>query len=202
MPKRPDSELPADKLAARPGRPRSVDNDRRIHDAVLTLLHADGPDAVTVEAVAASSGVAKTTIYRRFSNREELLRGTLKELIKDPGAPPDASTREKIRWGLASTWHQMADVLGPGGLAAVIADTDERFTTLIRDVIAPYTDALTALIRADVETGALRQGLDADACVSLFVGAYLGELIRRGTVDTAFTESCLDLMWVAMRSTA
>ena len=188
-------------MESRPGRPRTAETDQRIRSAVLGLLHAHGPSAVTVEAVASASGVAKTTIYRRFADREELLRDTLTALVKDPGEPPDAGTREKVSWALGSTWHQMADVLGPGGLGAVVSNADARFTELFRGVIAPYAEALAGLIRADVEAGELRADLDADACVSLLVGAYLGELVRRGAVGENFTESCLDLMWVAMRST-
>ncbi len=182
-----------------PGRPRSADTDLRIRTAVLGLLHEHGPSAVTVEAVAGASGVAKTTIYRRFADREDLLRRTLAELIDHPGRPPEASTREKIRWAMGLVWQQMAEVLGPGGVAALIA-TDDPYTELIRGVVAPYTEALADLVRADVDAGALRADLDADACVSLLVGAYLGELVRRGTVADTFTESCLDLMWITMRA--
>lgn len=185
---------------AKPGRPRSADAARRISAAVLEVLHAHGPAAVTVESVAAASGVAKTTIYRRFANREDMLRSTLSALIDHPGAPPDGPPREKLRWALDGTWRQMADVLGPGGLAAML-DTDGPYALLLRGVIGPYTDALAELVRADIGAGALRDDLDAEACVSLLVGAYLGELVRRGAVDDAFTESCLDLMWVAMRPT-
>ncbi len=187
--------------APRRGRPRSAGSDERIRDAVLDLLHVHGPAAVTVESVAAASGVAKTTIYRRFSDRADMLRSTLSALIDDPGEPPDVPTREKIRWALGATWRHMADVLGLGGLAAMV-ETDNPYADLLRSVMAPHTDNLTRLIRADVEAGALRADLDADACVSLLVGAYLGELVRRGVVDEAFTESCLDLMWITMRSEA
>lgn len=182
-----------------PGRPRSASTDLRIRGAVLDLLHAHGPTAVTVEAVAAASGVAKTTIYRRFADREDLLRSTLTELINDPGRAPEGSTREKIRWALGLIWHQLADVLGPGGIAALI-ETDEPYTEIIRGIVAPYSEALADLILADVEAGVLRADLDADACVSLLVGAYLGELVRRGVVAESFTESCLDLMWITMRA--
>jgi AcrR family transcriptional regulator len=183
---------------ARRGRPRTGETDRRIRASALQLLRDQGPAAVTIEAVAASSGVAKTTIYRRFADRADLLRAALTEVIGDPGEPPEGETRDKIRWALELTWHQMAEVLGPGGLAAVVGGSDPGFTNLFRSVLAPYTDALVALIEADVAAGKLRQGLDADAAVSLFVGAYLGELLRRGQVDDDFTEKCLDLMWVAM----
>jgi AcrR family transcriptional regulator len=142
--------------------------------------------------------VAKTTIYRRYADRQDLLRSALVAVIGDPGNPPDADPREKIRWALDKTWRQMADVLGPGGLAAVIGNTDPTFTDLFRRVLAPYADALVALIQADVGAGLLLHDVDADASVSLLVGAYLGELFRRGTVGDDFADRCLHLMWVAM----
>ena len=122
----------------------------------------------------------------------------LTDLIDAPGAPSGNTAEEKIRWALELTWRHMADVLGPGGLAAVISGSDPSFTELFRSVLTPSTDALVELIRADVSAGVLRSDLDADAAVSLFVGAYLGELLRRGAVDDEFTARCLDLMWVAM----
>lgn len=180
------------------GRPRSAETDRRILAAVRTLLRSGGPGAVTVEAVAESSGVAKTTIYRRYADRQEVLRAALVEAIHDPGEPPDADPRERLRWALGQTWRQMSDVLGPGGLAAIVGDTDRRFTELFRSILVPYVDALVGLIRADVDAGKLRSDLDADATVSLIIGAYLGELVRHGAVDDDFADRCLHLIWIAM----
>ena len=40
-----------------------------MEDAVLGLLREGGPDAVTMENVAARAGIAKTSIYRRHANR-------------------------------------------------------------------------------------------------------------------------------------
>ena len=45
--------------------------DEAITAAVIELLRTKGPKAVNVEAVAAQAGVAKTTIYRRFRDRED-----------------------------------------------------------------------------------------------------------------------------------
>jgi hypothetical protein len=89
----------------------------------------------------------------------------------------------------------MADVLGPGGLSAIVLDADPRFTRLFRAALRPYEDALVAEIREDVDKGLLRPDVDADGVVSLFLGAYLGELIRRGTVDESWMERCLDMIW-------
>src|SRR3954449_12106103 len=101
---------------ARAGRPRQADVDRRMGDAVLGLLRDGGPDAVTMENVAARAGIAKTSIYRRHANRSELLTAVLEVAIGTPEVPREGTVREKIRVALDQAWRQMADVLGPGGL--------------------------------------------------------------------------------------
>lgn len=183
---------------ARPGRARNAEIDDRIADATLRLLRDGGPAAVTMEAVAASSGVAKTSVYRRHADRVALLRTVVRQALGAPGDVPDAPVRERVRWALRRTWSQMADVLGPGGLAAILADTDPVFTGEFRAALDPYVEQLAAQIRDDAAAGLLRPDLDADAAVTIFVGAYLGELVRRGRVDDAWLERCLDLVWVAI----
>jgi AcrR family transcriptional regulator len=180
------------------GRPRREETDRSIHGAALRLLRDGGPAAVTVEAVATESGVAKTTIYRRYADREAVLRAALKAAISAPKEPVGDTPREKIRWALDQTWHQMSGVLGRGGVSAIVGNTQPGFTRLFRSVLTPYADALVDLIRTDMAADELRRDLDPDTVVSFLIGAYLGELVRRGRVDKGFSERCVDLMWVAM----
>src|SRR3954465_15946626 len=134
-----------------PGRPREIDVDRRLESAVLTLVRTGGPEAVNVEAVASASGVAKTTLYRRYANRTELLKTVLENAIQAPERLAEGSVRDKIRYALGQAWRQMADVLGPGGLSAIILDADPRFTRLFRAALRPYEDVLVAEIREDVD---------------------------------------------------
>jgi len=55
------------------GRPIDPGKDREILAAGRALLFGEGPQAVTMEAVARAAGVAKPTLYRRWPNRDELL---------------------------------------------------------------------------------------------------------------------------------
>ena len=174
----------------------------RLASAVLTLLRAGGPAAVTMEAVAAESGVAKTTVYRRHANRAELLTWVLSNAIGSPGPVPEGTVRDKIRFALERAWHQMSDILGPGGLAAIVMDADPEFTEAFRATLRPYDDALVARIRDDSRQGLLREEVDADGVVSLFLGAYLGELVRRGRVDDDWMDRCLDMIWTILVPTA
>ncbi|GEP34218.1 hypothetical protein NSZ01_19860 [Nocardioides szechwanensis] len=148
--------------------------------------------------MAAESGVAKTTSYRRYADREAVLRAALADAIGHPDATVAATPRERAREALDQTWRQMTEVLGAGGLAAIIGDTDPRFTELFRSVLHPYRQALVDLIRADMGAGDLRPDLHPDAVASVLVGAYLGELVRRGRVDPGFSETCVDLIWAAI----
>jgi len=172
--------------------------DQRLHAAVLAQLREGGPGAVTMDGVAAASGVAKTSIYRRHANRGQLLTAVLSTAIGLPDVPEEGEVRDKIRFALEQAWHQMDVVLGPGGLAAIVGDTDPEFTGLFRAALQPYVDALVQRIRDDVDAGLLREGLDADGVVSLMVGAHLGELVRHGEVRPEWMDRALELLWVLM----
>ena len=185
-------------VPTRPGRPRQSSLDERLRAAVLQLLRTGGPRAVTIDAVTAASGVAKTSIYRRHANRGELLTAVLTEAIGTPDVPVEGDVRDKIRAALEQVWHQMGDVLGPGGLAAMVSGSDPEFTGLFRDALQPSVEVLVGRIRDDVAAGLLRPDLDAEGVVSLMVGAYLGELVRRGEVAPEWLDRSLELLWTLM----
>ena len=80
----------------------------------------------------------------------------------------------------------------------MVAGTDPEFTGLVRTVMEPYLDELAALVETDRAAGVLRRDLDVDAAVTLFVGAYLGHLVRYEDVGETSVERSLDLLWTAM----
>lgn len=151
-----------------------------------------------MEHVASRAGIAKTSVYRRHANRHDLLVAVLKDAIGEPDVPRVGTVREKIRIALDQAWCQMSDVLGPGGLAAIVAGDDPEFTGLFRSALRPYDGALVARIRDDSGAGRLRADLDADGVVSLMFGAYLGELVRRGRVAPDWLDRSMEMLWTVM----
>jgi AcrR family transcriptional regulator len=180
------------------GRPRSPEIDARLIDATLSLLREAGPGAVNIQAVAERSGIAKTTIYRRYRNRDAMLRAAIASAVTPPSEPPSADVRNRVTWALEQVREILGEVLGPGGVAALLEDREPSFAGLVREALDPYNDALVALINADVVAGRLRPDLDADAVVSLLFGSYLGELLRRGLVADDWLSRCAELMWHAI----
>ena len=55
------------------GRPRDVDVDARILRSAASVFAAEGWRGFTLEAVAKSAGIGKSTIYLRWANREDLI---------------------------------------------------------------------------------------------------------------------------------
>jgi AcrR family transcriptional regulator len=67
----------------KPGRPRSAQAHKAIIDATLELLAEEGFQGLSIEAVAARAGVGKTTIYRRWSSKDELVMDAIRQVQVD-----------------------------------------------------------------------------------------------------------------------
>lgn len=64
----------------KPGRPRSEQAHQAILDATLDLLAEKGYELTSIEEIAERAGVGKTTIYRRWSSKFELVVAAMKKL--------------------------------------------------------------------------------------------------------------------------
>ncbi|KAA2255210.1 TetR/AcrR family transcriptional regulator [Solihabitans fulvus] len=116
------------------GRPRDRAVDDAIRLAVFELIAEQGYQAVTMEGIAARSGVAKQTVYRRYSGRGQALVGALTEHGARHIPVPDTGT---LAGDLAALLRDTFDSLTAGigaVLRAVIAETlhDEALAELYR----------------------------------------------------------------------
>src|SRR5262245_30385720 len=86
----------AEPAGPRIGRPRSETAERAIIEATLDLIAADGLAAVSIEGVAAKAGVGKTTIYRRWPNKDALICDAAASLKAPLPELPGESVREDL----------------------------------------------------------------------------------------------------------
>ena len=90
------------------GRPRDSSRDLAILDATLALLTEVGYEQLSMEAVAGRSGAAKTTIYRRYRDKAELVEALAErgsEILAErllpaikAGTPALASVRDALKF--------------------------------------------------------------------------------------------------------
>ena len=174
--------------------PREASRDERITAAALELLRSKGPKAVTMEAVALRADLAKTTIYRRYQDRQELLAAALTSLVQPP-APPDTSSAESIlEWAIEQSYSAVADGIGVGGVAALLTEEDSAFTKLIRSLLLLHRQALTNAIQERSTASHIRRDLDVDTLLDCIVGAYLAERARLGTVRRGWADRLLAVL--------
>lgn len=122
--------------------------------AAVDLFTEQGYDATTVAQIAERAGVTKSTFFRHFPDKRELLvagQETLSGLLAEgiAGAPADASPLQAVAAGLerASTMMGPANrELGPRLRAAVASSTELQERDALKSVglAAAMTEALVA----------------------------------------------------------
>jgi AcrR family transcriptional regulator len=165
--------------------------DEAITAAVIELLRTKGPNAVNVEAVAAQAGVAKTTIYRRYRDREDMIAAALTSLASPPPPPNTSSLQPMLQWVVEQSFNAIESGIGLGGVAALLTDEDSRFTALIRALLVEHRAALAVVVENAAAAGQLRADLDVDTLLDCIVGAYLAERARSGKVQSGWARRIL-----------
>lgn len=169
--------------------------DDRIFSTALELLRSRGPAAVSIESVAASSGIAKTTIYRRYDNSESLLTAVIGSATTAIEIPRDLSAQDAIRWVLRHARDTIEDVVGRGTVAAVMVNSDPSFTALLLGMIRATTHPFRADLRHRAAAGEIRADLDIELVISILLGVVVAEIIRNRATDEAWVDSVLALLW-------
>jgi AcrR family transcriptional regulator len=155
---------------------------------------------VTVEAVAAQSGIAKTTIYRRHPNRRDMLASALSRLASPGPVDPDATAPERLRWLIAQAVGMVEDGIGLGGLAAMLTEDDPEFTAVFRRILVDQRAALAAVVDAAKADGSMRADVDTVTLIDAVVGAYIAESARTGGVQEGWDERLFRLFWPTVRA--
>jgi AcrR family transcriptional regulator len=171
-------------------RPRSEAARRSVLDAMRAAVVAGVYEAVTIEGLAETAGVAKQTIYRWWPSKaailgEALLEGDL------PGADVEVPITDDVRADLQAWFAAMSTGLGsPEGTALaraliVVTATDhelglalnERLAGAIRSWVAERIDRGQSAgeIRPDVDADAIADQLIAMASYAALIGQPLSD---------------------------
>jgi AcrR family transcriptional regulator len=206
----PGSELERlDEGQKRPvGRPRPAATDPLILRATIDLLVEGGPSAATIDAIAARSGCAKTTIYRRWPTRDELILDALRtavhgdseglEALAGVGRQAGSAARAAGRAVLALVRNRVFRAAFPTLAQELLGDTPlgERFR---REVFHP----IRALTRGRLERdGALGAGVDPDLVLDLINGAVMYRALVGEPLSDEIVDALADLVLQGARNRA
>ena len=155
------------------GRPRDTRSHEAILAATLELLNEVGYQRLTVEGVAKRARVGKSTIYRWWESKLDLVLEATAPHV-DIGLVPDTgSTRGDLMAGLDQVIGTYADSVAAHVIFAVIADLEEdpRLRVTFRNTrVLPWRTSLAEAIERGKARGDLRSDLDVQFVIDLLVG--------------------------------
>jgi len=184
------------------GRPRRVEATEAILDATLELLAERGFASTTMDGIAERARVGKTTIYRRWCSKEDLIVDALARFAADLELPPgDGDVRAVLLEHVRAVARLFSDPLAGRLLAALLGELErnERFATAYAErVVAPLRGPLVDLLVSARANGQLRADADPEQVADLLVGpAFLRLVFPFGLpdVDPSYPETLLDAIW-------
>jgi AcrR family transcriptional regulator len=164
--------------------------------AATDLLVEGGPNAVTVDAIVHRSGVAKSTIYRHWESRDDILVSVIESCAPAiPMPDPDTDVVDALR-GIV---HAMADALNDPEWARVLPallmlKNHESGIAAMNDRLEHEQEqALTVLLERAAAEGVLRADLDSQEAATMLVGPLLfAHLTESVKLDKAFVDRAVD----------
>lgn len=152
--------------------------------AALELLADGGVKGLTIEGVAARTGIAKTTLYRRWRSKEDLALAVLLDMARmATGAPAGPDVRAGLISYLDAVITILRDTLmGPvmQGLASDLATDPEMAKAFRAEVIAFRQEHLAKVIQHGLDEGELRPEIDLVLLQELLFGPVYYRLLFTG----------------------
>ncbi|MER9597190.1 TetR/AcrR family transcriptional regulator [Mesorhizobium sp. M0244] len=182
-------------------RPRGADATAAILRAALELGEEVGFDALTIEGIGERTGVAKTTIYRRWPNVSAVVMDAfLAEVTKAAPIQEKATARESFAASmklLARAYRgQQGRIMRP---LLGRAQTDERLLDAVKmRWVEPRRQIAREIVRRGIANGELRPGLDPDVVLDTLYGPIYHRLLVpyvNSDIPDAYIEAVIETVF-------
>lgn len=178
---------------------RGADREAAICQAVVELLNETSYESVTMDAVAARAKASKATIYRRWSNKDELVVEALQGMVagRDLTLPDTGNLRDDI---VARIDQQLKDpVLALVNTAALkvlvyAASSDPDLASQMRTSLREsQLAAWQTLLHRAHSSGELQREVDAGLVFEVVQGQFCARTgVEAQSVDDGYVEHLVD----------
>jgi AcrR family transcriptional regulator len=189
----------------RPGRPRDPGYDKAILDATLEILTVKGYAGLSIDGVAAKTGVGRPTIYRRWPSKPALVIAALTQSPLLTPAHDTGALRDDL---LAFQSDQVRMMNLPAsrritaGLVADLVADPELSETYLGDYVGQRRAAVREALLRGIERGELRPDANLDLIYDLLMGPlFMRSVVRGETLSPDIAEQMVDLVLSAFGST-
>jgi AcrR family transcriptional regulator len=156
------------------GRPRDERIDTEVVSVVLDTLKNEGYGAVTIEGIARQIGRARTSLYRRWPSKPNLVAYAVVSEMGDKPAADTGGLRGDLEVAVETLRKAFAGPLGHAlaGLVADMAQDPALAASIRRQVIFARRKSMRdALGRARMR-GEVRPGLDVELVLDMLTGPF------------------------------
>ncbi len=182
------------------GRPRDRALDERILEQVIALLGSRGYAGLTLDELAVRSGVAKTTILRRWPSKAAVAAAGVERLALQSVDVPDSGA---LKVDLLALLHGAVEafVRGRGQFVAQLireAGHHPEITDLLYTVIHTRRQAYRRVLALAIARGELAPSVDQDLLIDLLIGPiWTRMLITRDPITREYVDSIVEAVLVA-----
>jgi AcrR family transcriptional regulator len=166
--------------------------------ATLAELAERGYSALSLERVAQRAGVNKTTLYRRWGTREELVLDAMLERAGEHISVPDTGSLRRDLLELARTAAANAATPEVSAMARAVASEaphDSRLAAANRRFWGERLALDAAIVERAIERGEVAEGTDPRRVIESVLGPiHLRLLLTGEPVDRAFLEGVVDVV--------
>jgi len=183
----------------KPGRPRSAQAHKAIIKATLELLAEEGFQGLGIEAVAARAGVGKTTIYRRWSSKEELVIDVIRELQVDLSVVDTGNFRNDLVTLFKTAYQGMVahPLLGQLVLKFIgeYQTNPEIFQVFFTQLVMPRFQQFRHMAEQAQARGEIRKDIDWRLVIGLVAGPlYFNWIIARFLAPSSSPDEWVEQM--------
>jgi len=172
--------------------------------ATAEELSRVGYSSLRVEDVAARSGVNKTTIYRRWPTKPELVGAALRAVWESPEVPDTGALRSDLLTSLKKTAAFAMSPIGRGLTRVIqVERAHPELEPIARGLREEFRALREVLVVRGIERGELPPSTDARFLTDMVAAPIFYRLFTEGeSVDTAFIESVIDVVLCGVRGCA
>ena len=180
----------------------------RVRGAVLgaaaAVLRADGYAGLTMERVAAESGVAKSTLYRTWPTKAALCMDLYLDVAGRELRDPDTGDVGRDLKTIAETVInlQKRTVAGPAfiGLIAEAQISPDTKSAFLAEFAEKRRAITRTILRRAIERGELRPDTDIDLVIDVIGGATMFRLLQgHAPLTRRFSDALVELVLAGCR---
>jgi AcrR family transcriptional regulator len=178
------------------GRPREADLGTTILEAAIDELCVLGVGGLTFDRLALVSGVAKTTIYRRWASKTQLIIDAIDLLRSSAPVVNSGNVRADLERSLDNMLQVFAS---PRGRAIAAVFMERRFNQDLAvawqaKISGPHRAGFEEIIMRGIANGELKPTVNEREIQDLLTGVAFGVLLGEGRMSPGLAARTVDAL--------